>query len=295
VSANVIAAIGHAALRVRDLGAAVTVATEVMGLRETERSGEWVYLTHGTPHHSLQLTAADVDAVDHIGLVAASPDALGEIRERLEREGVRLLHDGPLDGMLEDGITFVGPDGFVFEVYTGMPAGEPEYVPHGVRPRRFGHFNIYLPDPQPMWEFLQRVLDFRVSDRVGPAGFLRCNADHHGIGLAPADSARLHHYAWEVESIADLGRLGDVLAARGHNLVWGPVRHGAGNNIAAYFVDAADLVVEFYTDMVRIEDEGTYVPGTWDRDDPRFLSLWWQAVPQGLREHGLPPAPLEPR
>jgi catechol 2,3-dioxygenase-like lactoylglutathione lyase family enzyme len=284
----VISRIGHAALRVRDLDAALWTATEVMGLREVERDNGWVYLTHGAPHHSLQLRADDVDAVDHLGLEAAGAEALAEIRSRLSAAALPIISEGALDRGVRDGLAFEGPEGYIFDVYTSMSEDQPPYIPRGVRPRRFGHFNIYLTEPQPMIEMLQQVLDFRVSDYVGPGAFLRCNVDHHGIGIGKAEPTRIHHCAWEVESIADLARLGDILDDHKRHLLWGPVRHGVGENIAAYFVDASDLIVEYYSNMLRIYDDADFTPGQWERDDPRFYSVWARNNPDGFREHGLP-------
>jgi catechol 2,3-dioxygenase-like lactoylglutathione lyase family enzyme len=151
---SVIAAIGHVALQVRDLEAAVEHATTVMGLRVSDRSADHVDLTHGAPHHSLQYIRSDVDAVDHVGLEAAGPDALAEIRARLTAENIPLVSDGPLDECLPEGLAFETPAGFVLEVYTGMTQDQPTaYLASGVRPRRFGHVNFAVPDPQPMlWD-----------------------------------------------------------------------------------------------------------------------------------------------
>jgi catechol 2,3-dioxygenase len=290
----IISAIGHVALRVTDLEGALWTATNVMGLRESERVGEWVYLTNGADHHSLQLAAGDADALDHVGLVANGSEGLQELRMRLEAEAIPLVSDGPLDEGIAEGLAFQGPEGFTFEVYTGMRRDQPRYVPTGIRPTRFGHVNLYVADPAGLVVFLRRVLDFRISDHVGAGAFLRCNADHHGIGVGQAEPTRIHHMAWEVEGIADLARLGDVLDDHDRHLIWGPVRHGVGRNVAAYFVDFGSLIVEYYSDMQRIYDEATFEPGRWEREDPRFFSLWTRHDLGDFREHGLQPVVREP-
>ena len=73
-------AVGHTAIRVRDLEAALWNATEIMGMRETAREGDVVYLTNGAAHHSIEYISSDVNAVDHLGLEAAGPDALARLR-----------------------------------------------------------------------------------------------------------------------------------------------------------------------------------------------------------------------
>lgn len=283
--------IGHLAIRARDVDAAVREAVDVMGMRETARDGDSVYLRVGAEHHSLQIVDGDEDALDHLGLRAAGPAGLDAVRARVAEEGLRVVGDGPLGAGVQDAVAFSGPDGLTYEVCTGMePGGEP-FLPRGVRPMRLGHFTLHHTDPPVAAEFLKRVLGFRVSDRVGADGFfLRCSSEHHGIGMFRGPG-RLHHHAWEVQSLAELGRLGDLLGEQRRRLLWGPLRHNVGNNIAAYFLGPAGSVVEYYADMEHIYDEATFTPREWDADDSWWWSLWAALRPDDFRTYGLSPHP----
>ncbi len=282
-------AIGHLAIRVRDIDAAVRDAVGLLGMRETRRDGDCVYLRVGAEHHSLQYIAAAEDGLDHLGLQAAGPEGLAAVRARVDAEGLQVVADGPLDAGLADGVAFVGPDGVTYEVYVGMDQGEPPYLPSGVRPARLGHVTMHPTDPPAVAAFLQRVLGFRVSDTVGDDGFfLRCNSLHHGIGLFRGRGT-LHHHAWEVQSLAEVGRLADLLGEQGRRLLWGPIRHGVGNNIAAYFLEPAGSVVEYYADMEHILDEASFTPRAWDAEDSWWWSRWAEQRPAGFRDHGLRP------
>ena len=286
---SLITAIGHLAVRTPDVEACVAQATSVMGLAETARDESGVYLTEGSRHHSLHYIAADEAAGDHIGLEAADVGALEEIRHRLDAAGVRWFVGG--DEMLGEAIRAVAPEGFIYEIYVGMPHGDVRHVQAGVRPNRFGHVTLRLKDPAPMCDFLCDVLGFRVSDAVAGGFFLRCNVDHHGLGVLPGPG-ELHHHAWEVSSIAEVGRLCDRVHECGLRVLWGPVRHGAGNNIAAYFADPAGIIVEYYADMERIYDEEDFAPRDWDPGREDWLSLWQGGRPEGFRDFGIPPARL---
>lgn len=282
--------VGHVAIQVTDLEAAVEHATGLMGLRVVERDEDRVDLTHGAPHHSLQYIRSDVDCVDHVGLVASGPEALEEIRARLAAAGIELLTDTPLDPCLEDGFAFAGPAGFVFEIYTGMPYDQEPYLTRGARPRRFGHVNFALQETQPMIDLLTEVLDFRISDYFRGGAFTRCSAEHHGIGVLQGPDV-LHHHAWEVENVGDLARLGDVADELGTNIIAGPVRHSMGNNIAAYLEGPGGICVEYYCDMLRIFDESNYTPGNWSEEGWRWYSRWSPQLPEkSVRELGLPAA-----
>jgi len=285
------AAIGHTAIRVRDLSAALWNATEIMGLRESDRDGDTVYLTNGPAHHSVQYIASDVDAVDHLGFEAAGPDALERLRARLAEENVPIVSTRALDDAVGDGVAFTAPEGFTVEVYTGMPKDQPSYIPRGVRPKRIGHFNLLVEDPPAMIEFFRRLLDFRICDYLGDRGaFLRCNTEHHGLAILNGPG-NLHHHGWEVTSMAEVARLGDVLHENGQSLVWGPIRHGIGENIAGYYVDPTGLVVEYYADMEHIYNEHEFEPRTWDPvASHKWYSFWAPLRPEpDWRQRGLPP------
>lgn len=283
----VVATIGHLSVQTSNLAASVDHAVAVMGLHVTDRNAGRALLTSDTAHHRLELTDAEVNAVDHIGLVATGADALDEIRDRVRARGLPVVTDGPADDHVQDAISFVGPEGFVFEVYVNMTTVPAPRHAMGVRGARLGHVTFHSRDTDAFAEFLMEMFDFRLSDTIAGEGcFLRCNSEHHGIGLLTGPS-KLHHHAWPVQTIAELGRLGDLLDDRRERLLWGPVRHGAGNNIAAYFKDPAGAVVEYYTDMEHIFDDG-FVPRTWT--DDRWFTRWAPDRPADFRSHGLPPA-----
>jgi catechol 2,3-dioxygenase len=285
----VISEIGHVALRVRDLAAAQEFATNVLGLHLTERTADALWFTHGTSHHSLHYIAADEDALDHAGLVAPDAESLATARKRVEAAGLRVIEDGPLGRGVEDGFAFQGEDGFVFEIYSRMTTTKPDLAAGVLRPRRLGHFNFFVPHPRRTEQMFTELFDFRVSDRIDEGVFLRCNVDHHGIGLFPG-RGRIHHCAWEYPTMIEIGAIADLIDARGDSVLWGPLRHGMGRNIATYVQEPSGLVQEFYSDMERIYADARHIPGEWSYDGHKWVSLWGpHLTPEGFAELGLPP------
>ena len=286
MSWGLISAMGHVSIQTTDLASSVFDATQILGLRETERTSDAVYLAAGNVHHELVYVESDVNGVDGFGLVAANGDALREIRRRVEAETFTLLSNKPRGVGVEDGFSFIGPEGFVFEIYAGMQ--ENIALQQSFGPDRYGHFHFHPRDVGGMMRFLRRVLDFRLSDVIGDdfAYFMRCNPDHHGIALVRGEGT-LHHHAWQTQSIADLGKLGDRLNKLGRDLIWGPVRHGAGHNIAAYYVENSGAVVELYTDLEQIYDDAR-PPVVWGEDE-NWYNMWGQYRPLDFRNFGLAP------
>jgi len=274
-----IKAIGHVALQVPDLEESVRWATGVMGLREVARQGDTSYLTHGRTHHSLIYIQGAEGALDHISLEARDEAALDELNDVLAKHRVRTI-DHEREPAVKQSIRFELPDGHVVEVFVGMAEGEPRHTGRGVQPRKFGHPMLKSDRPRETQRFLEEVLGFRLSDDVGDGTllFLRCNADHHGIGITKGGEG-LHHYAWEVENIGQLGLLGDVLEKNNGKFLWGPGRHGAGGNLFTYHLDPAGCVVEYYADLIKIYDEASYRPGKWEMSDYRFANLWGPGIP----------------
>ncbi|WP_181365011.1 VOC family protein [Arthrobacter sp. HMWF013] len=286
MSWGLISAMGHVSIQTTRLRESVFDATQLLGLRETERTSDAVYLAAANVHHELVYVESDVDGIDGFGLVAANGDALREIRRRVDNENFPILSEKPRGAGIEDGFSFIGPEGFVFEIYVGMQENQAAVQSFG--PDRYGHFNFHPRDVGGMMRFLHRVLDFRLSDVIGDdfAYFMRCNPDHHGIALVRGEGT-LHHHAWQTQSIADLGRLGDRLNKVGRELIWGPVRHGAGHNIAAYFVETSGAVVELYTDLEQIYDDAR-PPVVWGEDE-NWYNMWSSYRPLDFRTFGLAP------
>jgi catechol 2,3-dioxygenase-like lactoylglutathione lyase family enzyme len=291
-----ISSLGHVALRVPDLEESVRHATEVLGLIEVERTADSAYLTqpshltYPTPHHAVQYIQGERVALDHIGLEAKGEAALAELRYRLQQASVNIISDVPQEPGLAAAIRFPGPDGHVFEVFVGMEKREQRLPGRAVKPRRLGHVTIKVGDSLDLTlSFLTDVLGFKISDYITAGqpvvAFTRCNPLHHSIGILVGPPG-LHHYAFELANAQEVANLGDVLDATGKQWVWGPGRHGAGDNIAAYHLDAAGAMVEHYTDMQLIFDDA-WEPRYWPVDDPRTANIWGPVPQANLNDQGV--------
>jgi catechol-2,3-dioxygenase len=255
--------IGHMALRVPDLDAAVAFHSDVLGLVETERRGKVSYLTCNERHHELILIEADQRGYDHIGLEVPDPESLERVRSGIAAVGGELL--GPTyDG--EPGVDRAalirGPGGHVFKLFTGMEKGQG--LPEGDRVSKFEHVSIKARGLRSSERFIERGLGFRFSDRLGrTASWWHCDADHHGMALVFAPRHELSHYAWTAPDLNAMGRICDRLAAGGRKLIWGPSRHGPGNNLFIYFHDPAGAMIEVCAEIAKMPPEGTYQARQW--------------------------------
>ncbi len=271
--------IGHVGLRVRDLERSVVHAQKFLGLREVERTATASYLTCNRRHHELVLIASPESACDHLAFEVPNLAALEEAEAILRTDGVRILSDEPQEPGIEGALRFLGPGGFVFELFHGMQPDQPvAYDTVGIRPRKFEHITVKSTRKDEMEAFLQR-LGFRLSDRSGDSiSWFRCSPEHHGFSVIAADSDQLQHYAWQIDGWDEIRRIGDHLAQNGKTFLWGPGHHGIGDNYFCYFYDDDGAVVEYSAGMLRVEDEASYVPRTWP-DEPLSVNRWGNPPP----------------
>jgi catechol-2,3-dioxygenase len=283
-----VSAVGYVALRTRDLSASITHATDILGLRLTENDPSKAYFSARDTHHELVYTLSDTDGVDHFGLEVENRDELAAIREKVSRGGWKVISEQPIESAIDAGFAFVGPGEYTWHIYLSVSSHK--LNSGGFGPDRFGHVTIKTPDSIAMRDFIISVLGFRLSEQIGQdsAFFLRCNNDHHGIAIMKAPDVAMHHYAWQTQSILDIARLGDRLARSGSRLAWGPVRHGAGSNIAGYYLDPSGGVVELYADLEQIFDREREAV-VWSEEDLYWINQWDGHVPWPLLEAGLRP------
>ena len=71
--------------------------------------------------------------------------------------------------------------------------------------------------------------------------------------------------------MAEVQRASDYLARNDIHLVWGPIRHLVGHNIAAYHRNPDDQRVEIFAEMdiMRDEELGYFEPRPWHQDFPQ--------------------------
>lgn len=276
--------IGHIAFTVTDLDRSTRFAQDVIGLRLVERTAEFAYLTSTTRHHQLRLRAGSRHACEEIGLDTDGPDSWRRIRSRVADAGFDVADVE--DALFEHSFRFSIEDGPTIAVCSGVGTTERVlYTRPGTRPRKLGHVTLASPDTARVGSALTDVLGFRLSDRLplgdhadGELRWYRCNTDHHGIGLTPGEPG-VHHYAFEVDSFAALGAMGDHLLAHGIRYIWGPGRHGPGENLFSYFEDSDGSMVELYTDMLQIDDERGYQLGEWP-DVASSANVWGPPPPE---------------
>lgn len=161
----------------------------------------------------------------------------------------------------------------------------PALPPSPLRPRRLGHVNVTTPEPAPVVRALTDGLGLRLSEQIGEEFFfLRIGTEHHNIGVRGGPAGHAHHVALEVAGWDSYRLVCDHLAATGHQVEYGPGRHGPGHNLFVYVRDpSSGLRVELFSDMAHIEDDAGHRPHRWElADRPRTVNRWGPGPPQSF-------------
>lgn len=280
--------LGHIGLVVTDLDAYAEYLADGLGLAETRREDGRAYFALGTRHHQIRLTKGDVPGCDGIGYDVSDAESLAHLRAAVDEAGLEVVSERPYDDTVAEGFSFNVPHGPTVELCAGASLA-PDYGKHAndyyrargdhIRLMKLGHVTIGSNDPQAVEHVFVDVLGFRISDRFpGVLSWARCNRDHHSVGFQHAEAPGMHHMAFEIESFAHYERLADHLALTGRRLVWGPGRHGPGNNLFVYFDDPDGTMVEIYANLIQIENEDSYEPTDWD--DLQEVGNRWGPLPE---------------
>jgi catechol-2,3-dioxygenase len=155
-----------------------------------------------------------------------------------------------------------GPEG---ELYRFVAQQNETALPvHPDRPTALSHVVLNSADVDAAERFAVAELGFKVSDRTKVMTFVRCDRKHHCIAYARAGYASLNHIAFDMPGLDSvmrgIGRLRDA----GYPVVWGPGRHGPGNNVFGYFIGPHGGVVEYTAEVSEVGDDYRVgSPGDW--------------------------------
>jgi catechol 2,3-dioxygenase-like lactoylglutathione lyase family enzyme len=284
--------LAHVTLSTPDLEQQVEYWTHIVGLRVVERDAKRAVLATTLGQESVVLEKGDHADLQRIAFQVAPESDLEKMGAALTEAGLRYeLRSDPTPAVKKS-LTFTDPKGTSVDLFAECGFHSAAAAGGGVNPLKIGHVASRVQDPEKIAKFYQEVLGFRVSDWVGDHFvFMRCSVDHHTVNFVRYDTPRLHHVAFEVKDWAEVQRSCEVLARNKIQLVWGPLRHIVGHNIAAYHRNSDDLRVEFYCEMDLMYDEalGYWQPRPWHEEMPLYPKHWpketWRSA-WGFGSHG---------
>lgn len=307
-----VAHLSHVELLTPKLEETVWFFTQVMGLVESGRAGESVYLRgwDDYAHHTLKVTASAVAGLGHCAFRATSPEALHRRVEAVERSGLGV---GRVDGDLGHGpaYRFRDPDGHLLELlyevewYRPTPDTKPalknqasRFPARGCNLRRLDHVNFFAADVRESRRFFQEVLGFRLTEAVvfddgseKGAWLTVCNKSYD---LAITEDAtgsrgRFHHLTYAVDSREEVLRAADICLEHEVHIETGPHKHAIQQTFFLYVYEPGGNRFEVACPGARLILAPDWKPVVWSEAERKKGQAWGLPTVATFHTYGTPP------
>jgi catechol 2,3-dioxygenase-like lactoylglutathione lyase family enzyme len=269
--------LAYTTLSTPDLDKQVDYWTRVVGLQLVHHDAQRAVLATYLGQEAMILEKGDHADLSRIAFQVAPDSDFEQMGATLAKAGVGYeLRSDPTPAV-KKALTFTDPKGTTVELFAECGFHPVVMAGGGVNPLKIGHVASRVQDVEKVAKFYQEIMGFRVSDWHGDHFvFMRCSVDHHTVNFVRYDTPRLHHVAFEMKDWSEIHRSVEILARNKIPLVWGPLRHVIGHNIAAYHRNPDDLRVEFYCEMDLMYDEtlGYWQPRPWHEETPLCPKRW---------------------
>lgn len=151
------------------------------------------------------------------------------------------------------GFGFCDPTGRAHAVVTGV-VDHTDDARVKDRPYKIAHVNFNEPDAVRLRGFFTDILGFRCVDHAGQQFFMNADSpDHSSIVICQASQSTLNHLSFEMPDLDSVMRGAGRLQDAGYPIEWGVGRHGAANNVFAYFAGPEEMPLEYTSDVLQID------------------------------------------
>lgn len=263
----------YVALGVADLDSSLGFYRDEWGLAPEAVDSGLAYLAAegSSDPFVLRLRGADENRLDLVSFAVEDRSDVDWYAERLIAAGVRLVNEpDKVDGLGDGyGFRFFDPvEGRTLEIAAELtPRRAREIAPREHLPVGISHLVMNSARMAELVDFFHKGLGFYKSDYLEDVMvFLKGSTPtHHQFAIGANAHANVNHIAYETRGIDEYMRAAGQMVRRGHQMVWGPGRHGPGDNTFAYFQDPNGFVAEYTTALEPIEDITTWEPRIWHR------------------------------
>lgn len=288
--------LSHVELRVPDLELATAYYVEVVGLLETGREADRVFLKcwDEHQHHSVVLRHAATYGLDSIGFKCQDLADLDHYAARLEDVGIptKRIAAGGLGPGSGETVRFEAPSGHVVDLTWGMeqvgnllPLTNPPPEPLGlvgIHPPRIDHAFLMCEDVDGVTDFFTGVLDFRITEQIMAddghrlVSFLERSHSSHDLAFVTGPNGAFHHVAFWLDDWNQVRQAADICAYHGVRIDAGPTRHGATRGWGLYFFDPAGNRNEVYTGGYWADPDRE--PVTWTEAEMGKAIFYYEGV-----------------
>jgi len=307
-----VAHLAHVELLTPKLEESVHFFVDVMGMIESGRQGDSVYLRgwDDYEHHSLQLTASRLPGIGHYALRAASPQALQRRVAALEKTG---LGQGWNDHNIGHGpaYCFTDPDQHKMEIYYDTEWYTPpeslrpalknqasSFPNRGIALRRIDHVNLLAADVRATRVFLQDALGARMTEQIifddgsEKASWITFTNKTYDVAISEdwsGSHGRLHHITYAVDSREDILRAADICLENGIPIETGPSKHAIQQTFFLYVNEPGGNRFEIANAGARLLLAPDWQTVVWSEAERNKGQAWGLPTIPSFHKHGTPP------
>jgi len=307
-----VAHLGHIELLTPKMCESLWFFVEVLGLTETCREGNSVYLRtwDDYEHHTVKLTAHETSGIRRVGLRASSQAALEARVAAIEAAGLGIAwKDG--DPGIGPTYLFRDPDGHEMELYweTEWYAPPDELRPslknqaqaypgRGVCVRRLDHVNYLARDVPPSTSRTKSPLGGRVTEQIqlddGTISAQWLHFTNKGYDLVytrdwTGTRGRLHHVAFAPDTREDIIRAADICLDHGVFIETGPHKHAIQQTFFLYVYEPGGNRIELCNPVARLVLAPDWRTITWTEAERAKGQAWGLKTIESFHTHGTPP------
>ena len=307
-----LAHLGHVELYTPKPDESLNFFVNVMGMTESGREGDSVYLRGWDDYefHTLKLTASKTAGMGHLAFRANSPEALARRVAKLESMGRGI---GWTDGDLGHGAAYraTDPDGHIFEIYydtrwyeapaelkPALKNQAQRYPARGCNVRRLDHLNLLVLDVTKTREFLADGLNMRCTEQIMMDSGVEAGAwmtttnktydiaftqDHTGV------PGRFHHVTYALDSREDILRAADIFLENGVFIETGPHKHAVQQTFFLYVWEPGGNRIEVANAGARLMLAPDWKPIDWTQAERSKGQAWGLKTVESFHTHGTPP------
>ena len=211
----------------------------------------------------------------YAGLACRDQQGVDEILARAKAENIT-IEKNPSPYFKDGAFAVRDPDGNLISFGLAIPQKNGFTGIHG--PTQ--HLTFASFDVERFADLYHNKLGFALSDRVlhenGEMAtcFTRSNHEHHTIACFKSDRQGVDHHSYEAGLWDNIRDWSDHYADLDIQLMWGPGRHGPGNNLFIFIEDPDKNWIEVSAELEIIHDRPVK---DWPQD-PRTLNRWGRAI-----------------
>nr|CAA49258.1 catechol 2,3-dioxygenase [Rhodococcus rhodochrous] len=270
--------------------------TRVLGLHETHREGQSVYLRGSGEwgQYSTILTESPTAGLGHMGWQVAEPEHVQGWGRRLKDAGVEHRFEAGGSSFAQgDTVSFEGPYGHKMELFYDFERFVPEdrskllsqpvkFPTPGIGARRLDHLNITAKDVDDARNWYSDVLGFKLREALrtpdGDLGaWMSVSSQVHDMAImrdGMGEEGRLHHIAYWLETPETLLRAVDTFVEEGTPIDVGPGKHGLTQAFYVYVFEPGGNRVELFTGGYPIYGPD-WDPVIWEGENMDRAIVWY--------------------